>query len=391
MNARLGEAFSISDKAFAEIPVDTGRVEASTPVPGSGAGSPEAAGGADEAAAGTRAGAARGARAGAARDARAGAAAGIRAERADGATAQGSPRPGPGGRIDEREPLDPGRRIYENLRAMREAGFTHIHFSYKWRSPHPMTSEELRIWERALERTEMGVLDVHGIHSPGVNLWDPDDEGRARALELFRHRLEVTARLGGDAMVYHVPTRVEPAPDLVARYLDGLARMEEVAARLGVYVALENVFLGENDRVVLPACFERFSADYIRFTFDTGHASISGNFSWLVQECIERLHILHLHDNDSLEDRHWLPMDEGGTVDWTLVAEAIARSPYEKPIQLEVRWDRARYGAHSEFLAAAYRACRRITQAVARARGMEGGEENAPGLDSPGARPASTG
>lgn len=321
VNARLGQAFSISDKAFTDVPVDTGQERAGAP----GAGSSSGAHGPDDAAV-------------------------------------------------EPRPLDPGRRIYENLRALRDAGFSHIHLSYKWRSPHPMTAEELGIWERALERTGMKVLDVHGIHSRGVNLWDPDDEGRARALELFRHRLEVTARLGGDAMVYHVPTRVEPTPELVARFLDGLARMEEVAARLGVYVALENHFLRENDRVVLPACFERFSPDYIRFTFDTGHAMISGNLSWLAQECVERLHILHLHDNDGVEDRHWLPMEEGGTVNWDLVADVIARSPYEKPVQLEVRWDKERYPAHGDFLAAAHAACRRITRSVEEARGLRAAE-----------------
>lgn len=306
MKPRLGEAFSISDKAFWDVPVDTGVGEAG--------------------------------------------------------------KIGPGGAAPAGAAQDKGERIDANLRALRETGFTHIHFSYKWRSPHPLSEEELEMWERALEQTGMKVLDVHGIHASGVNLWDDDEEGRARALELFRHRLEVTARLGGDAMVYHVPTRVKATPELVARYIDGLARMEEVAARLGVVVALENHFLPENDRVVLPACFERFSPDYIKFTFDTGHAMISGNFSWLASECIERLHILHLHDNDTQQDRHWLPMAAGGTVDWKAAAEAIARSPYEKPIQLEVRWEKEHHGTHGEFLAAAHEVCRRITEAVEEAR-----------------------
>ena len=46
--------------------------------------------------------------------------------------------------------------------------------------------------------------------------------------------------------------------------------------------------------------------------------------------------MLHLNDNDGHRDRHWLPQDPRGSVNWDLVVECIAGSPYTKPLQLEV-------------------------------------------------------
>lgn len=263
--------------------------------------------------------------------------------------------------------LDDGE-LCESLRTLREHGFTHIHFSQGWRAAEPLPAEEVVLWQEALAAADVRVLDVHGCHPKGVNLWEEDPEAREKAIRLCADRLRLTKELGGDAMVYHVPAHCEPTPAVIERFLDALARLEETARELGVKIALENHYLAENDRIALSAAYERFDADYLGFTFDTGHAIRSGNTEWLIANAFDRLTILHLHDNEPGHDRHWLPWAEGGHVDWRRVAEAIAESPYRKPLQFEIQWKKEEYPDHGLFLREAYRRAVKLDAAVAELR-----------------------
>ena len=226
--------------------------------------------------------------------------------------------------------------VVADLEALRAAGFEYIHFSTRWFQDAPMEEAEIKLWEQALAQTGIKVLDVHGTLTPKVNLWVDDPDRRALAFELLLHRLEVTHRLGGDAIVYHAPNTIEPSEQVYRYLVDGLARAEETARDLGIRIALENHYDAELTNRSLEICFERFEPDYLGLTLDPGHANLAGNLEWLCRNCHDRLMVLHLNDNDGARDRHWLPQDQRGTIDWDLVVECIAKSPYNKPLQLEV-------------------------------------------------------
>lgn len=254
----------------------------------------------------------------------------------------------------------PGVSVAENLLRIRAAGFTHLHWATKWTRPEPFTSEERAEWERALERTGMKIQDSHGCHPPKIDLWSPGKEERELALALLADRIELTRAFGGDAVVYHVPWKGTVTPEQIDFLLEGLAALEETAREQNVKIAMENHYLAENDQRTLEAVFERFSDEFVGFTFDPGHALISGNTDWLLANCAERLEILHLNDNDADKDRHWNPFDPEGKADWEAIAAFIARSRYRKAVQLEVSWDPERHGTHETFLREAFAAAERI-------------------------------
>lgn len=259
--------------------------------------------------------------------------------------------------------MDDGDLI-ENLVRLREHGFSYIHYSQGWRDREPVSREEIDRWLEALDASGVRVLDVHGCHPRDMNLWDEDPERRQAAMDLFVQRLRLTKELGGDAMVYHVPYYCEPTPAIIERFIDALARLEETAREIGVRVALENHYQRENDRIAFTACFERFSPDYVAFTFDSGHAVRSGNTEWLIDNCFDRLAILHLHDNEPEKDRHWLPWHEQGHVPWERIAKAIACSPYSKPLQFEVQWKAKEQPDQLQFLKDAQAAAIRLQDLV---------------------------
>ena len=258
--------------------------------------------------------------------------------------------------------LLPGMSRLENLRRFRAAGFTHLHLSYKWMKPDPMTEQEIVDWEESLSESGMRVLDVHGCHpDPPADLSSDGQAQREHALVLLRHRIEVTHRLGGDAVVYHVPTRHVAAAHNIAYLIEGLQRVEETARELGICIAVENHYIPENDRSALEAVFATFDAAFIGFTFDPGHALISGNMDWLLRNCGSRLRVLHLNDNDGAGDRHWMPLDREGKADWPAIMRFIAESAYDKPLQMEIRSHPQRYGEHDDFLAKAYQTMQTLT------------------------------
>lgn len=256
--------------------------------------------------------------------------------------------------------------VRANLIGIREAGFTHLQFSHMWQSPERMTRQEVEQWQAHLDASNLKVLDVHGAHAEGtgVDLWAEDKGKRRRAVEHFIHRLEIAGELGAGAVVCHVPTHVEASDKLTARYIDSLERIEGSARRHGLKLAIENHFNAEVANQTLSTCFERFKPDYIGFALDTGHASIAGNTARLCDHFTNRLTVLHLHDNGGTKDEHWLPKDEGGVVDWDLVVRAIAASPYDRPMQIEVFHNSTRYPSAQEYLVEAHSRLVEINEAV---------------------------
>ncbi len=250
----------------------------------------------------------------------------------------------------------------ENLCRLRAAGFTHLHFSYKWTKPEALTEQAEAVWAEALAESDVRILDVHGCHPhPPADLSSDGQDQRELAVSLLRHRIEMTHRLGGDAVVYHVPTRHVAASQHIDYFIAGLKQVETLARTLGICVALENHYIPENDISAMDAAFAAFDADFIGFTFDPGHALISGNMDWLLRNCGSRLRVLHLNDNDGAGDRHWMPLDREGKADWLAIMRFIAESAYDKPLQMEIRSHPQRYGEHDDFLAKAYQTMQTLT------------------------------
>jgi sugar phosphate isomerase/epimerase len=78
---------------------------------------------------------------------------------------------------------------------------------------------------------------------------------------------------------------------------------------------------------------------------------------------MERLAVLHLHDNNGEEDQHRLVFD--GAVDWALAAKLIAAAPYTKPMSYEVSMRNAGIAAETAFLQQAYITGARFAEMVA--------------------------
>src|SRR6056297_1360557 len=91
------------------------------------------------------------------------------------------------------------------LRNIAEAGFSGVHWCHQWLGEHRYRQAEIRRIEKMLNRYNLRMFDLHapvGFYSD----WTARMESRRRAgVGLIKNRIEMTAELGGDAVVVHLP------------------------------------------------------------------------------------------------------------------------------------------------------------------------------------------
>lgn len=272
------------------------------------------------------------------------------------------------------------------LRLMAEAGFTHVHWCHQWRSDFLYADSEIEQIGRWLNEYGLKLNDVHGSEGIEKFWYAPEEYARQAGIELVKNRIDFAARLGGDAVVMHAyPPTAHPelAPyndllfDQICRSLDDLYRY---AVERGVRIALENLidFLATEAGVIgvavagdnaelLARLLATYPPEFLGFCFDSGHAILGRNRTAGYTPLFDRLAVLHLHDNNGLDDQH-LPLYDGA-VRWDSVAALIAASPYQKPISFELSIRHSGIAEPQAFLAYAIEGCRRFVQQVRDADG----------------------
>lgn len=256
-----------------------------------------------------------------------------------------------------------------HLRAIAEAGFTHVHWCHQWNTDFLYAAPELqqiRGWCRELH---LAVLDVHGSAGQEKRWWSARDYERRAGVELVANRLWFASRLGAAVVIMHLPNQpcTPPPPpgcwDQVRRSLDAL---RPVAAQCGVRIALEN--MPGDDFAQHRQLFAEYGPEYLGLCYDSGHGNLGDRHGLEHLEALrDRLISVHLHDNDGAADQHLLPF--AGSVEWPRLARLLARSAYAGCVSLESTWHQTPADARAHFLADAYRAATLLAGMVDDARG----------------------
>lgn len=268
------------------------------------------------------------------------------------------------------------------LRRIAEAGFSHVHWCHHWRSDFFYQEPEIRHIERLLKGFGLQLLDTHGSEGIEKFWYAPQEYARLAGVELVKNRIEFTARLGGDAVVMHaypMPADQDAAQLLWSQLRRTLDALTPFAQEYGVIIAIENLvdfwgihFEGKEVTEVgdnwdlLAELFSIYPADAVGLCYDSGHAQLGSDRSGRLIEFVDRLAVLHMHDNDGTGDLHRLVFD--GVADWGRLAEMIAVSAYKKPVTLEICHDPERYGNLEAFLAEGKKTGDRFSQMIEQAR-----------------------
>jgi sugar phosphate isomerase/epimerase len=237
------------------------------------------------------------------------------------------------------------------LKAIAQAGFSHIHWCHEWNTDKLYTASEIHEIGQWLKETGLSLLDLHASEGK-ESRWVSIDESRCEAgVALIENRMAMTAELGSDVIVLHIPLFDGANPDdwlaPASRSLDSLIPIHK---RYNVSIALENVGSDQN-WAQLKTLFGKYSAGFLGLCYDSGHGNFCPGSLDHLESLASRLKAIHIHDNDGSGDQHMIPFD--GTVEWQRLAGIIGHSSYKKCVSLESgikkyqEWDENRFLQHA--------------------------------------------
>jgi sugar phosphate isomerase/epimerase len=228
------------------------------------------------------------------------------------------------------------------LAQIAEMGFREIELSGGegyWEDWQARPAERMRRW------LEAAGLVARSVHAQGPwTLADPDPALRRAAVMATTNSFLTAALVGAEFVVVHPmgwrgshdPEEYRQVYDWV---VDDLAACAERAERVGVRMAVENIYLAEAPRPgssvsELLALIEGLG-EHVGICLDTGHAHVDHRDP--AEEALlagDKLFTLHIADNDQVRDQHWLP--GRGTIDWASFLAALDRIGFQGPRMLEV-------------------------------------------------------
>ncbi len=248
------------------------------------------------------------------------------------------------------------------LRRIAAADFSHVHWCHEWNTDHLYGSAEIESLRRELSSLGLRLLDLHGSGGLDCNWGARQEDARRRGVELVENRMEMTAHLGSQTMVLHLPDR-PPGVRAETEYWDTLFRsldeMEALSRRLEVRIAIEN--MPGDTFADIKRLFARYGPSFLGLCYDSGHGNIGGDGLGHLERHKDRLIAVHLHDNDGTLDEHNFPFT--GTVDWGRLARILRESSYRGCISLESNL-RGMDVDGDVYLAEAYRAAKRLGRMV---------------------------
>lgn len=219
------------------------------------------------------------------------------------------------------------------LKRIAAAGFSHVHWCHQWNTDFIYTEPEIAQIGRWLKEYGLRLLDLHASHGVEKKWASVFEYERLAGVELVKNRLDMTARLGGDAIVLHITysetedRKCDLSLSQVRRSLDEL---EAFARERNVRIAIENGTFARIHELLAD-----YSPEFVGLCYDCGHGNFieGGNGLDHLERAKNRLIAVHLHDNDGKKDQH-KPFFTG-TVDWPRLARIMAASSYNKCLSTE--------------------------------------------------------
>jgi sugar phosphate isomerase/epimerase len=178
---------------------------------------------------------------------------------------------------------------------------------------------------------------VPDYHAPYQEPWDIGRLSPEKMAEFLQEVVAQTKRLGGTRATVHMGSH----PIGIAReeVIENVAMAFADVADADVQLCTENstTCYQQTELGVTTDDFVRFfeiiGDKSVGWTFDVGHANVTGNLVELLEHFGDRLQGTHLHDTDGTSDGH-LPPGKG-TIDWDNLFATLTQMHYNGPLNLE--------------------------------------------------------
>lgn len=192
---------------------------------------------------------------------------------------------------------------------------------------------------------ESAGLNIYQVHAPWR--WPAQDatpEDRQERFEKMSLSIRGTALLGSRYFVIHplMPWGGGSAgPDPEKFYeinLDFMERLCTEAEKCGVIICFENMPMHALPTSTPEASLDfvrKINSPWLRICLDTGHCAVFGIQPADAVRMLgkDMLKTLHVHDNDGVQDRHWVPFT--GVIDWVDFRHALQEIGFDGCLSIE--------------------------------------------------------
>jgi sugar phosphate isomerase/epimerase len=204
---------------------------------------------------------------------------------------------------------------------------------------------ELGHWFRDSE------LKLHSIHLPMyddeywgrtgpqsvLNISGRTKTDRIKTVDEIKRALEIAELIPLKYAVQHLGAPEQEYSDwAIEAAFSSLDELRSFANQRGVKILLENIPNGLSSADRLRYFLGITHLD-MGFVFDVGHANIMEGVEHEFELMKERIRSTHIHDNNGKEDKHFFPLAEGGTVDWSKTMNLLRSRPDQYPLLLELK------------------------------------------------------
>ena len=225
---------------------------------------------------------------------------------------------------------------------------------------------EILRWKRMLAGAGVVFRDAHAPYGTLQDLSCPVPELFPHMVRMHSSALRLCAEFGVRSCTIHVGRPSEYCKDAAKLHdtmLKALEKLLPVAEDCRCTICIENIWDPNNTAGMLLDAIDRFKSPWLGVCWDSGHAQLSrsdtpdtpeqcSRASWRgngfpdgpaefsdTGDYLRRLlpHVVtgHLHVNDRIRDRHWLPTDPRGMTDWAQEMKLLKSAPRLMQLQNE--------------------------------------------------------
>lgn len=188
----------------------------------------------------------------------------------------------------------------------------------------------------AIEAEKLCVWSVHLPFGPGWDIAHYDEAERDAVVESLKKIIELTAKWHPRMYVMHgclEPVFPEQRPVRIARSIQSMRELDELAQKYGARIALEDLPRSclANSSIETRAMM---LAAGVPICFDVNHL-LGDTHEAFLNAMATNVATTHLSDYDGIDERHWLPGE--GIVPWKEVFLGLMENGYRGPFLFELK------------------------------------------------------
>ena len=218
-----------------------------------------------------------------------------------------------------------------------------------------------KVFQKEMLDSGLKFVDAHAPFGTAVDM----NSSENAALRTVNHtlHLHIAALMGVKTITIHTGNDTNTPGVPVAKQLDNISfaldKLLPEAEKLGVAIAIENIWVPVNTPENLWIIKKRFDTPCLGFCYDAGHANImsrqngrdkeiscardywakanAGEPAWdddILEKMLPEIINCHLHDNSGETDQHFLPGT--GSIDWQKTVDLLKKAPRLQAVQSEV-------------------------------------------------------